>query len=271
MRICQMTAPSASQMMGYVLVTNGGKVLVIDGGTKEDAPELRRILSLFGNRVDAWFLTHPHRDHHGAFVAISQKPGFLRVRQVYRSTLPDPFAENEPFHNDIDTINRCIESTPFPVTELSLGDHFEWDEVQCDILGVANLDITVNAVNNSSCVLRIADPKFSMIFLGDLGVEGGRRLLAQYGDLLTSDAVQMAHHGQNGVSREVYERIAPRYAFWPTPNWLWTNTPTGQAAGSGPWKTLEVRNWMKELGTIDITTMHHSIVFNTVTKTIATI
>ncbi len=271
MKICQMTNSSGSQMMGYVLITRKGNVMVIDGGTREDTPELRRILSLCGNRVPLWFLTHPHYDHHSAFVEISDHPGPIQVDQVYRSALPDPFAENEPFHNDILTINRCIERTPFPVSELKDGDWFVLDELRIDILGTANLDITVNAVNNSSCVLKVSDQDFSMLFLGDLGVEGGRRLLESHGEMLSCDAVQMAHHGQNGVSREVYQRISPMYAFWPTPQWLWDNTPDGALPGSGPWKTLEVRAWMKELGTANITALQQSVVFDTVTKTVAAI
>lgn len=33
----------------------------------------------------------------------------------------------------------------------------------------------------------------------------------------------------------------------PTPDWLWDND-SGAGKGSGPWKTLETRSWMEELG-----------------------
>ena len=60
----------------------------------------------------------------------------------------------------------------------------------------------------------------------------------------------MAHHGQGGVTREVYEAISPSVCLWDTPDWLWDNN-SGGGYNSGPWKTLEVRAWMEELGAIE--------------------
>jgi hypothetical protein len=60
--------------------------------------------------------------------------------------------------------------------------------------------------------------------------------------------VQMAHHGQAGVSREFYAAVQPRFAFWPTPLWLWDNNFGLRGPNTGTWKTLTVREWMKELG-----------------------
>ena len=68
-----------------------------------------------------------------------------------------------------------------------------------------------------------------------------------YAKRLASDYVQMAHHGQNGVDKDFYKAVAAKYALWPTPRWLW-DVDSGKGKGSGPWKTLEVRAWMKELG-----------------------
>lgn len=83
----------------------------------------------------------------------------------------------------------------------------------------------------------------SILFLGDLGVEGGEKLLASpYRNRLKADYVQMAHHGQTGVSEEFYKTVNPKFCLWPTPDWLWDNKK-----GKGPWKTLEVRAWMDKL------------------------
>ena len=56
----------------------------------------------------------------------------------------------------------------------------------------------------------------------------------------------MAHHGQAGASKELYEAISPKICLWPTPKWLWNND-SGMGENSGPWKTLETRTWMEEL------------------------
>ena len=53
--------------------------------------------------------------------------------------------------------------------------------------------------------------------------------------------VQMAHHGQNGVSKEAYEKIAPTLCLWPIPIWVYQNA-------QGVYQTTEVRNWMAAMG-----------------------
>ena len=63
-------APSSyCQMMGYVYHLND-KLIVIDGGTKDDYPELLRIVKECGNVIDLLIITHCHHDHIGALINI---------------------------------------------------------------------------------------------------------------------------------------------------------------------------------------------------------
>ena len=57
----------------------------------------------------------------------------------------------------------------------------------------------------------------------------------------------MAHHGQWGVNFNMYKLIMPKICLWPTPDWLWNND-NGEGYGTGPWRTLETRGWMEQLG-----------------------
>ncbi|MCD8032720.1 MAG: MBL fold metallo-hydrolase, partial [Alistipes sp.] len=59
----QLPPQGPSQMNSYVIRTDAGRVVVIDGGTAADAPYLRGFLAALGNRVERWFVTHPHVDH----------------------------------------------------------------------------------------------------------------------------------------------------------------------------------------------------------------
>ena len=87
----------------------------------------------------------------------------------------------------------------------------------------------------------------TVMFLGDLGWDAGAKLLSMHGEKLKSDIVQMAHHGQNGVERDVYEAIAPSACIWCTPLWLWNND-AGKGYNTHVFKTIIVRGWMDELG-----------------------
>ena len=53
-------------MMSFVLVTDKGNCIIIDGGRPEDMPLLKQYVD--GRRVSAWILTHAHIDHISGFV-----------------------------------------------------------------------------------------------------------------------------------------------------------------------------------------------------------
>ena len=82
-----------------------------------------------------------------------------------------------------------------------------------------------------------------MLFLADAGVELGKWLYETYGATgdLQADFVQMAHHGQAGVDKNVYNAIMPHYAFFNCNYYIWNNT-------GGRLQTLTVRGWINNLG-----------------------
>ena len=246
----QLPSQTVGQNMSYVLRTDGGHVIVVDGGNTGDAEYLKGFLAALGNHVHTWFVSHPHPDHIDAMTSILNNPGDLKIGSIYGS-IPDEkwVAALEPGYLDsLIAFNSALRASGKQVSELSLGQEIIIDGLRIEILGVKNPQIRANPINNSSVVMRVSDAGKSVLFLGDLGVEGGRKLLeGSYRDRLRSQYVQMAHHGQAGVSEDVYQAIQPSYCLWPTPLWLWDND-SGGGKDSGPWRTLTVRQWMKKLG-----------------------
>jgi beta-lactamase superfamily II metal-dependent hydrolase len=247
----QLPEQTRSQMMSYVIRTVSGKLIVIDGGTAGDAPYLRGFLAALGNQVEAWFISHPHSDHVDALTEILRRPQKLQIGTIYAS-LPDPewiaqYVPKDDDHPNIKNFREALAATKLPYVDLQVGQTFAIDGVHIEVFAIRNPEITQNPLNNSSVVLKVWDDHKSILFLGDLGVEAGKKLLAgPYGDKLHTDYVQMAHHGQNGAGEEVYQAIKPSYCLWPTPLWLW-DCDSGKGKGSGPWKTLQVRAWMDKL------------------------
>ncbi len=248
----QLPSQSGNQMNSYVIQTVHGKIIVIDGGYIEDTSYLKGFLAALGNKVDIWFVSHQHRDHLGALTAILRNQDVL-IDKIYGSMLSiqwiKDFDDRKGLASSVaSAFNESLVKTQKQVIELELGQIIEIDGITFKILGVKNPEITVNGVNNSSVVMRAWDSQKSVLFLGDLGVEGGRKFLSgKYKKDLRSDYVQMAHHGQKGVGKAFYQIVSPKYCLWPTPKGLWDND-NGGGKNSGQWETLEVRSWMNEFG-----------------------
>lgn len=249
--IIQLTNQSKSQMMGYIIKTKNDKVIVIDGGTKADKNGLKTEILNLGGIVDAWFLTHPHHDHAGTFLELVQDED-IKINKVYVSLANlEWYYKNESNENRLIFIEELFKKLDEIkqqkiIEEVYLNQEIKIDNIKFEILGTKNLEITENPINNSSMVIKMYFNKKEAIFLADLGKEGGEKLIRLQKNKLRSDIVQMAHHGQNGVDKDVYEYINPTICLWPTTDWLWNND-SGNGENSGNFKTFETRSWMSIL------------------------
>ena len=248
--LTQLKDNSANQMMGYIIKTSTGKVIVVDGGNDADEPNLVEHIKALGNKVDVWFITHPHGDHASAIIRVIEETDIpiekiyytMNDLEWYKTYAEERAWEAERFYNALQ--NERIKDN---IEEVKLNQIINIDFIKCEILGVKNPEITNNAFNNSSMVIKMNLEKSSILFLGDTGEESGDKLLNTQKDKLKSDIVQVAHHGQRGAKESLYQEIKPTIYLWPTPKWLWDND-NGGGKDSGQWKTLETRAWMEKLG-----------------------
>ena len=232
-----------AQMLSSMIVTKDNHVIVIDGGWDYDAERLATKIKCYGGVVDAWLITHADPDHIGALYRIMQDGYDIKIKSIYCSLASDEWYKKYSPDTSyfVFLFRKSIENYHFVSTKkndiikvgtskiIVLNDRYEFDE---------------NSVNNSSIVYKVIVDDTSILYLGDLGYEGGEKLLAETPPyLLSSDIVQMSHHGQAGVGEDVYKAIDPKIALWSTPQWLWINQN-----GKGKYKTQETRQWMQEIG-----------------------
>ena len=247
--LTQFGATTSRQMMAYGIRTKNDKIVLIDGGTQEDAPQLEKYIIENGGIVHAWFITHLHTDHAGAFEVISQNPN-IKIERIYMSINSKEWhLENDQSRTeDIENFFEIMENEEIlqKIKEPQVNDKIKIDNITAEILGVKNPEITANATNNSSMVLKIKVNYKKILFLGDTGIESCEKLIKVQGNKLKADIVQMAHHGQAGATEEFYKIVKPEICLWPTPEWLWNNNSNG-TEDSGPWKTKETRKWMEDL------------------------
>lgn len=240
---------TSTQMMGYIIKTKNDKMIIIDGGLLGDTENLMNYIEKHNNKVDYWFLTHNHNDHLAAFTEIVKNDN-VQIDNIYVSLNEKEWYEKNEIGRAefsdylIDVLNS--EKIRQKVKEPTLNEKIEIDGIEVEILGIKNPEIIENPGNEQSMVIKFDTGRTSLLILGDTGVKSSEKLLKNQKEKLKSDIVQMAHHGQAGATKELYEAVQPKICLWPTPEWLWNND-SGAGKGSGPWKTLETRKWMEEL------------------------
>ena len=249
-----------SLMECYIIKTAQGKLIVIDGGIAGQGYEAESYIgaalrAVAGKKADepleveAWFLSHAHNDHFhelGKLMREQTEPGMLKINQFIfdfppYETKEFPFKDGD--QRDLDKLKagfaHYAEVNGIDVSEgttyydmlngavvnaqtIAAGQEIVIDELRFEMMQTWDYSDGDN-VNNSSLVFRMHAGDKTVLFLHDLGVAGGKRLLAKYGADLKSDFVHMAHHGQAGVSEDVYKAIDADVRLWGTPIWVWTD------------------------------------------------
>lgn len=244
----------------YVIRTVNGKVVVMDGGY--DTDYLRGFIDALGGKVDAWIISHPHDDHITAITKMLENLNGLKIAKIYHSRFTDELIDSEDANTAAFTrkfYSLLDNATDIEVVDCHSGDEFEVDGVKFKVLSEKNPEI--RGYNDSSMAIKMWDSKKTFIFLGDLSVKGGQKLLdSEYAKDLECDYLQMAHHGQDGCDKHFYESVKFRACLWPSPSWVYDND-LGGGFDTGTLKTIEVRNWMKELGITEHYVSNEGLVF----------
>ena len=242
--------PSQVNTIGnsYVIQSVNGKLIVMDGGTKDETEYLRGFISALGEEVDAWFISHPHGDHFGALSDILKEPKGVKINRIYHSKV---VREDGSMHGWTGRFYSLLDSvavaSSIDVIDCHRGDEFEIDGINFKSLSEKNPELLPN-INDQSMVIRMWDESKSFVFLGDLGEKGGRKLMeSEYMEDVNCDYLQMAHHGQDGCDKEFYDRAQFRACLWPSPSWVYNND-TGDGFNTAHLKTVEVRGWIQEKG-----------------------
>ena len=269
--IYQLAPHSGILMEGYVIKTPNDKIVVIDGGheiymEKPYLPSaIRAILGLNEGdffEIEAWFISHGHSDHYGEMSMMLRNydaNSNYKINNIYFD-IPDfiaaGFDESDYDLEKFTTLKNGL-NTYAKVNGIDCGDSyydylngrvvnaeavekglsFTIDGVKFDILQTWSPED--DQVNGNSMVIKVYPQSpngRNCLFLNDVSIVSGARLLKTYGAALKSDIVQMAHHGQAGADKDVYDTIDAKTRLWPIPFWVWENEET--------YKIGEVRAWV---------------------------
>lgn len=203
-------------------ITNNDTLIVIDGGWAGNEEALRAIIAEHGNHVNAWVISHPHKDHAGAFNAIFADPQGITVENIYDNGFDHDFiaAAGEPY-DDIEIMETYYQLTK----DLEIVTHLKRGDV-VDICGLtvsvfnAYDDIVLNNVggekdyqNNASLLFMVSSANSSMLFCSDIKYDMNDTLFASCGAEISCDYVQAGHHGNWSFSDEFYDKTGASVFF----------------------------------------------------------
>lgn len=248
--ITQYGDDSGSQGQFYTITSAKGELIIIDGGNPGNADQVRRVIAENGNHVNTWILTHPHPDHIGAFNLIWQQPEDIQIDSVYAIDLNydnykalaqpwDDFSQFELFNQLMQNEER--------LHYVHTGDEWELAGLKIQVLNAYDSLVTdqytTDLANDGSMMFKVTNKEESMLFCADVGVNMSDEIMSHYAEELSSDYIQMGHHGNGGLSSEFYQKVHPKVAFFDAPEWLMH--PEDDSHG---WTTPQNSELMESMG-----------------------
>ncbi|MBR5311293.1 MAG: MBL fold metallo-hydrolase [Clostridia bacterium] len=192
----------AAAGMGYILRTENGRLIAVDGGHQEDAEAFLELLEANSDgkpTVDFWIITHPHGDHYGALLELCRRPE-LAARVDIRTLIyhfPEEFRDARgngigyafPHFEKILAVTEADPVVPKP-DEIFETDgmrlHFLYTPTDCSIL---------NNPNQLSLIFTAQGSGKKILFTGDAYFQNLEIVLRNCPDDMKCDILQLPHHG----------------------------------------------------------------------------
>ena len=246
--------PEKNQTEGFMLVTENGKIIMIDGGDQYDKDNVVKLIRQHKNEVDDWHVSHYHCDHVFALIRILEEEDIFIKNLYYDFNVSNDILEKYGDEDNylVARMKKAVEENRSKIGNVitpEKGNEFVTDGVKVKILNNAKFRAMANMPNDSSIVLKVETPGKKILFLGDLGTYGDVLLKDEYfyNEIRDCEVVQLGHHGQNGVSDKFYQSLpAMKTAIYCAPEWLF-DCNAGKGIGSGSWQTLRTREIMRVL------------------------
>ena len=195
--------------MGYIIVSENGKLIVIDGGYGDDAENILSLLCENSNaetpHVDLWIVTHPHFDHYGALRELASNPNFnqrlIIEKVIYWFPLEfvgkDGKARNlETACQKMDLIISGFNSKAYRPTR---GEKINIDSIEVEFLFVPDdcsyLNTGGGNSNLVSLIFTVKGNSKKIMFTGDAYGRTMQITAWRYKGSLACDILQMPHHG----------------------------------------------------------------------------
>lgn len=227
--IIQYADSSGKQNSFYLIVSNRGRVVAVDGGWRDNGQSVADEIKRYGGHVDAWILTHPHPDHIGAFNEVykgREKSGIV-IDAIYDNALDyDYYDTVDEEWDEIDVYQEYLDivSDDEGIHHVLVGDQVEVGSLNINFYNAYNENVqsvVTDIGNNASLIFTVSTDEKSMLFVGDCYSEAIiNHVFATYGADINVSMAQMPHHGNSTLPDSYYEQLDLDICFFDAPAWL---------------------------------------------------
>lgn len=201
---------------GYIIETEEKNVIIIDGGTENDASRIAQILAEKETpEIVAWFLTSAENDKSGALCEILNNHPDIQVPQIFVSFNSEVYQNSGLPHQELDKINanlECLYSSENAgkLREMERRAEYQFDNYFITPLEVKDLgELSGNDISNQAVILKIDNTFKNMIFLGGIGDEKAHFFKENDQDQFECDAIQISGDKLTVSGKEIFDTIKP--------------------------------------------------------------
>lgn len=214
----ELTVLDVGQGDSLLVVTPGGKTLLIDGGgafggfpgheehNGVDPGEEAVSLYLWSRgfqKLDVVALAHAHQDRLGGLTAILEN---FRVAQLWIG--------REVSVPALVRLEELARERKIAIEHELRGKSFRWDSVDGEFLWpeIVPEELAPSAKNNDSLVLRLRYGNETLLLPGDAEKQVEREILSENGpEAMRADVLKIGHHGsKNSTTPEFLAAVQPR-------------------------------------------------------------
>ena len=187
--------------MGYIIKTETGKLIVIDGGNTEDAQRFYNLLRQYSDTehitIDYWILTHPHGDHVNCLIEMSEYKNMVENMTVKNLVyyFPEEFKDKSgntcvAYKKKIENVAKTLNAN---IIEPKMGGMILASGAKIKFLYVPTDYTSLNNVNQLSLIFTVTTEK-KILFTGDAFNHSLTLLADTKKEELKCDILQMPHH-----------------------------------------------------------------------------
>ena len=191
---------------GMLLITPGGKDIVVDGGPGTKIVDcLGQKMPFWDRTIEMMVSTHPQKDHMEGLLSVLSR---YKVKMIATTQVKN---ETELF----DEWQKALENEGAKIYTPKAGDQLKADRIEFDVLWATEEKLELwqlaglSELNESSVVLRLDYGGFCAYLTGDIPKEILETLINRQCQLL-----KISHHGsRTGTSEKILDEARPQVAL----------------------------------------------------------